>query len=76
MGTVVRTMKELGAFIRTARKSKGLRQYDLTGVMNAGNRLLGDIERGKETAHVGRVLNVLALLGYDIVLVKKGETLE
>ncbi|EQD31365.1 XRE family transcriptional regulator [mine drainage metagenome] len=71
----IQNTKELGVFLRQARKNQKLTQATLSGVMNAGNRLLGEIESGKPTAQVGRVLEVIQLLGYELVLVKRGETL-
>ncbi|MHB1607006.1 MAG: helix-turn-helix domain-containing protein [Leptospirales bacterium] len=63
-------------FLRAERKSQGLTQAALSGLMNAGNRLLGEIEGGKSTAQIGRVLDAIQLLGFDIVLVKRGDKLD
>jgi transcriptional regulator with XRE-family HTH domain len=70
---LVKTPEELGAFLRKARKKAMLTQDEVSGLMNAGNRLLGEIERGKKTAQIGRVMEAIHLLGYDIFLVKRGE---
>ena len=67
---LVKTPEELGVFLRKARKKAMLTQEEVSGLMNAGNRLIGEIERGKKTAQIGRVMEAVHLLGYDIFLVK------
>ena len=71
--STIKTTKELGELIRKTRKKQLLTQRDLACLMNAGSRLLTDIERGKPTARVGRILEALDLLGFNIVLVERGE---
>ena len=67
-----RTAYELGQTIRAVRKSQRLTQKDLASLMGAGSRLLTDIERGKPTAQVGKILLALDLLGIDLLLVERG----
>jgi y4mF family transcriptional regulator len=45
------------------RKSQKLRQDQLAGVANVGLRFIVDLEAGKPTAQIGKVLTVLAALG-------------
>jgi hypothetical protein len=56
---------ELGAIIRAVRKAQGLRQDEIPGV---GHRFMIDAERGKPTAHVGKILDVLRELGVRVAL--------
>jgi y4mF family transcriptional regulator len=53
----------LGAVIRTARKAHGLTQAQLAGLAGAGVRFVSELERGKQGAELGKVLDVLAVLG-------------
>ena len=55
--------KELGLIVRDARKQQGLTQEDLAGLTGTGRRFISDLEQGKETAELGKVLAVLASLG-------------
>lgn len=55
--------KELGMIVRDARKQQGLTQEDLAGLTGTGRRFISDLEQGKETAELGKVLAVLASLG-------------
>ena len=45
--TVVRTAADLGRIAQAQRIALGLRQIDLAGIGNTGNRLIVDIEKGK-----------------------------
>ena len=62
------TSIEIGKAIRSARKAQGLRQDDLAGLAGVGTRCVIEVERGKETAQLGRVLHLLAVLGCDLTL--------
>ena len=68
------TSVDLGREIRKARKAQGLRQEDLAGLSGVGTRFVIEVERGKETAQMGRVLRLLAVLGCDMSLGFPGET--
>ncbi|MBM4063210.1 MAG: helix-turn-helix transcriptional regulator [Planctomycetes bacterium] len=61
--TNIRTTQDLGALVRRARRAQGLRQPDLAGVCGTSIRFLSELERGKATAQIGRVLHVLQMLG-------------
>ena len=65
---VLRTTADIGQVVRTQRLSQGLRQIDLAGIGNTGNRLIVDIEKGKPTVQLQKVLDVLDLLGLEVVL--------
>lgn len=67
-GEVVRSSIELGQIVRQRRKQLGLRQLDVAGMVNAGNRLIIEMERGKPTLQLQGVLEVLGLLGLELVV--------
>ena len=50
--------KKLGAYIKNVRKEQHLTQADLAIAANVGVRFLVDLENGKETAQIGKVINV------------------
>lgn len=64
----IQATKELGQIIREIRKSKGLTIQTVSGLANTSPRFLSELERGKETAEIGKVLKVLRTLGLDIVI--------
>lgn len=64
----VRSTAELGQVVRERRHRLSLRQIDLAGIGNTGNRLIVDIEKGKPTVQLQKVLDVLDLLGLELVV--------
>lgn len=63
------TPADVGDIVRATRKATGLRQYQLAGAAGVGLRFIVDLEAGKPTAQIGKVLQVLDALGcsFDIV---------
>lgn len=68
--TVTSTV-QLGEIARAARKKQGLTQLDLAGLAGKSNRFLIDLERGKETLQMQKVIDVLALLGLELIIKEK-----
>lgn len=62
------TTAEIGTIIRTTRKASGLRQDELAGASGVGLRFIVDLEAGKPTAQIGKVLLVLATLGCSLTI--------
>jgi y4mF family transcriptional regulator len=58
--------KDLGLLIRKARKKQGLTQTDLSGISGLGTRFIGEVENGKSTAHIGKVIQLASSLGLVI----------
>jgi y4mF family transcriptional regulator len=68
LGVTVRTSAELGALVREQRKRLALKQLDVAGLGNTGNRFIVDLESGKPTAQLQKVLDVMDLLGLEVVV--------
>jgi HTH-type transcriptional regulator / antitoxin HipB len=66
--TPVRSSVELGAVIREQRKRLALKQLDLAGLGNTGNRFIVDLENGKPTVQLQKVLDLMDLLGLEVVV--------
>lgn len=66
--TVVRHTQTLGALVSAQRKRLALTQLDLAGLANTGNRFIVDVENGKPTVQLQKVLELLELLGLELVL--------
>lgn len=64
-------IQELGNYIKQTRKSQGLTQAELAMTANVGVRFLVDLENGKETAQVGKVLKICQMLGLKLDLQAK-----
>jgi y4mF family transcriptional regulator len=62
----------IGALIREERKALGLRQAELAAASGVGVRFLVDLEKGKPTVQLGRVLAVLAALGCTLEIRRPG----
>ncbi|WP_027488356.1 helix-turn-helix domain-containing protein [Allorhizobium undicola] len=73
MAKQVRSPADIGALVRSIRKEQNLRQDELAGVAGVGVRLIVDIEAGKPTAQIGKILHVLAILGCSIDIFEPGE---
>ncbi len=67
-GAVVRNTAELGELIRQRRRALHLKQLDIAGLGNTGNRFVVDLESGKPTVQLQKALDVLSLLGLEIVV--------
>ncbi len=66
--TPIRSSAELGIVIREQRKRLALKQLDLAGMGNTGNRFIVDLENGKPTVQLQKVLDLMDLLGLEVVV--------
>ncbi|MFT3777609.1 MAG: helix-turn-helix transcriptional regulator [Ottowia sp.] len=73
--TPIRSSVELGAVVREQRKHLALTQLDLAGLGNTGNRFIVDLESGKPTVQLQKVLDLIDLLGLELVLRTKASWL-
>lgn len=60
--------KPLGAAVRTAREQAGLTQAQLARTAKVGLKFLYELESGKETLRADKVLDVLEILGLQLVV--------
>ncbi|HEY4145824.1 helix-turn-helix domain-containing protein [Pinirhizobacter sp.] len=65
--TPIRTAEDLGKVIRAQRKRQGLRQAELAAMVGASHVFLGDVEKGRPTVSLGRVLHLLDELGIRLI---------
>lgn len=59
---------QLGAAVRAARKQLKVTQKDLAMTSGTGLRFLIDLEKGKPTCQISKVLQVLQTLGLRVEL--------
>ena len=57
---------EIGKLVLSERKRQGITQLQLAGMAGTGIRLISDIENGKETVQVQKLLKVLHTLGLGL----------
>lgn len=57
--------------VRQARKEAGLRQAQAAALCGVGTRFLSDLENGKPTLHLGKVLKVLHGFGLRVAIKRK-----
>lgn len=69
---IVRTVADLGQLVEAIRKRQGLTQQDVSGIAGLGSRFMVDLEKGKPTIQMQKSLDVLAQLGLEVVVRKKG----
>jgi len=63
--------EELGKWIRTERKRLGVTQRELALAAGTGLRWIVDLEKGKPTCEVGKVLAVVGALGHVLEVKKR-----
>ena len=68
---VIRSAADLGGVARKQRQMLGLKQGDVAGLGNTGNRFMVDLDRGKPTLQLQKTLDVLDLLGLEVVIQPK-----
>lgn len=64
----IKSAKDLGEFVRAYRKAKGITQTTVSGLSNVSTKFLSEFERGKQTSEIGKILQVLNVLGIDVTL--------
>ncbi|MGA0608400.1 helix-turn-helix transcriptional regulator [Phenylobacterium sp. VNQ135] len=62
---------DIGNAVREARRALGLRQPELAAAAGVGLRFIVDLEGGKNTVQLDRVLAVLHVLGLDLDVVSR-----
>jgi len=57
------TVSDLGKLVQAERKRQGVTQMQLAGLAGTGIRFVSDLENGKSTVQLQKVLAVLQTLG-------------
>lgn len=60
------TALDLGYAIRALRENSGLTQRELAAAAGVGERFIVELEHGKETCQLGKVLRVLRMLNAGV----------
>lgn len=67
------TLSEFAQKVRSQRKSAGLTQAEAAALCGVGTRFLSELENGKHSLHIGKVLQVLAGLGLTCHIQPRGQ---
>lgn len=70
-GSVVSTTEEIGGLIRLVRKEQGISQMVAAGMFGSGNRFICDAENGKKTIQAQKLLDLLGMVGLEVVIRRK-----
>lgn len=68
---IVKDPVRIGEIVRQLRKGSKLSQIEAAAMCKVGTRFLSDLENGKPTLHLGKVLQVLQNFGLFIILKKR-----
>lgn len=69
----IHSVADLGLAIRAERKAQGLTQTQLADLSGSGLTFISNLERGKTTSEIGKVLTVMNTLGLDMACMKRGQ---
>ena len=64
--------EQLGAVIRARRRELKVTQKDLAMTCGTGLRFIIDVEKGKPTCQIGKILQVLQALGLKLQIASPG----
>jgi y4mF family transcriptional regulator len=68
----ISSVEELGKVVRAHRKAQSVTQGELASLCGVGVRFISDLENGKPTMELGKVLQVLKCLGLEFVIQPRG----
>lgn len=71
MNNIILKPEDLGRLVCEARKAQQLTQEDLAGMTSTGRRFIVDLEKGKPTGQIGKILLVLGALGIALIASSK-----
>ena len=69
----VHTSKDIGSEIRKRRKELGYTQGFLADYVGVSASFLSELENGKETIQLNKLMDVMSLLGMDMCITRRGE---
>ena len=68
----IRTTSDLGAILREERKRQGYTQVELAEIADVGVTYLINLEKGKQTAEIGKALHLCELLSISLFAEERG----
>jgi HTH-type transcriptional regulator/antitoxin HipB len=68
----IKTPEDLGRAVRDCRKQQGATQAEFASLCGVGVRFISDLENGKPTVQIGKVLQVIQCLGLELGVRTRG----
>ena len=68
----VASVEDIGRLVRAHRKSQAATQAEFASLCGVGVRFISDLENGKPTMELGKVLHVLQCLGLEVSIQPRG----
>ena len=65
---VITDIRQLGWMIRGVRKAQALTQEQLAATCGVGVRFIRELEKGKESCHIGKAIMVTRMLGISLFI--------
>lgn len=65
--TTITSARDLGRLVRQARKRRKLSQQAFADLVGVGRRFISELEKGKPTLEIGKVLQVAAATGINVL---------
>lgn len=69
----LQTADEIGALIRNIRKEQHISQEELAGLAGTGVRFISELENGKATVQLDKLLKVIEALGMGLYIFNRWE---
>lgn len=70
-GKIIGT-EDLGRCVRAQRKAQGATQAEFASLCGVGIRFISELENGKPTMELGKVMQVLKCLGLEVSIQPRG----
>ena len=68
----INDVQSLGQCVRAQRKAQNATQAEFAALCGVGQRFISELENGKPTMELGKVLKVLKCLGLDCAVYPRG----
>lgn len=62
----------IGRLVRKQRRDQKLKQAELASIAGVGTRFVSELENGKSSLEIGRVLQVLHTMGLELSIEPRG----
>jgi y4mF family transcriptional regulator len=70
--TKIYETRDIGIIVRNKRAEIGITQPQLADICGNGTRFISELENGKPTMQIGKVLDTLHVLGLDVLISVRG----
>ena len=68
MLVTIKNVEDIGRVTRSVRRAQGIRQDDLGFMSDCSHKYVVDVEKGKPTIQMGKLIRLLSELGVEVVL--------